>query len=242
METSVPTPGGAIAKRKLNFFWICDSSGSMEHSKIETLNRAIREAVPTVIEALKTHPEVQVMMRAIRFGDEASWQVGPEPVPIENFHLSWRDLSVTGHTATAKAIRLLSSELAVEKMPRRGLPPICILISDGYTTDTLEEYDAAIAALCASPWGKKAVRLAIGIGEDFSADELMKFVSHREVGILKARSADELVKWIVWASVTATISASRGKSRVDASAQRDVAVQMTLPPAMPTIASAGTVF
>jgi hypothetical protein len=86
-----------------------------------------------------------------------------------------------------------------------------------------------VAGVIASPWGKKAVRLAIGIGEDFSADELMKFVSHREVGILKARSADELVKWIVWASVTATISASRGKSRVDASAQRDVAVQMTLP-------------
>ena len=39
-------------------------------------------------------------------------------------------------TATAQAIRMLATELTTENMPRRGYPPVCILVSDGHCTDT----------------------------------------------------------------------------------------------------------
>jgi len=40
-------PGGELATRPLHFIWICDCSGSMAvDAKIQSLNTAIREAIP----------------------------------------------------------------------------------------------------------------------------------------------------------------------------------------------------
>src|SRR5512136_3242129 len=161
MATEIPAPDGKVAKRVLHFFWLTDYSASMGGKKIATLNQAIRESLPLIQKAVAAHPQVQVMMRAIKFSDEAAWHVGPAPVTVEQFF--WPELEADGLTATAKAIRLLIPELSIERMPRRGLPPVCILVSDGFCTDPREEYDTAIAELAKIPWGVKAVRLAIAI-------------------------------------------------------------------------------
>ena len=208
----IPVPEGEVVKRALQFFWLTDYSGSMSGTKIATLNQAIREAIPEVKKAVASHPEVQIMMRAIKFSDDADWHVGPSSIPIEQF--AWPELKVDGMTATSKAIRLLALELDVEKMPHKGYPPVCILVSDGYCTDSQEEYDSAIFQLNAIPWGKKAVRLAIAIGSesDYDEKELLKFVNHPEVGVLKADNPQMLINYIKWASVSASLGASQGKS------------------------------
>lgn len=185
----------------------------MRGKKIATLNQAIREALPEVQKAVAAYPQVDIQMRAIKFSDDASWHVGPDPVPVADF--VWPELETSGLTATAKAIRLLEAELSIERMPRRGLPPVCILISDGFCTDSREEYDAAIAGLGKIPWGIKAVRLAIAIGDesDYNETELLKFVNQDNIGLLKAHSPEELVTYIKWASVSASVAASRGRSK-----------------------------
>jgi len=233
MSTGVPVPEGNIAQRTLQFFWIADYSGSMTGKKIATLNQAIREALPEVRKALASHPEVAVMMRAIKFSDTASWHVGPQPVPLEQF--VWPELRTAGGTSTAGAIRLLGPELALEKMPRHGCPPVCILISDGVCTDREGEYDAAIAELLALPWGRRAVRLAIGVGDesDYDEAELLKFVSHQEIGVLKADTPGKLVHYIVWASVAASVGASAGKSKMGAAGPSDPNVALPLPDPLP---------
>src|SRR5262245_8537553 len=142
MSTPVPVPQGTVTQRPLHFFWIADYSGSMAGRKIAALNQAIREAVPAVRAAVAAHQEVAILMRAIKFSDRAEWHGSPSPVSVEQF--VWPELSPAGGTATAQAIRLLASELTLEKMPRRGYPPVCILVSDGYCTDPPEEYEAAI--------------------------------------------------------------------------------------------------
>jgi uncharacterized protein YegL len=237
MSTPVPVPEGDVTKRTLHFFWLADYSGSMQGKKIATLNQAIREALPEVRKAVAAHPEVQVMMRAIKFADEAAWHVGPAPVPLDQF--VWPELDTGGQTATAQAIRLLASELTLEKMPRRALPPVCLLLSDGHHTDPQEDYDGAIAELLKLPWGLKAVRLAIGIAAneaDYDEDELLKFVSHKEVGVLKAHTPQELLRYIRWASVTATVGASRSKGKGGAGAGA-TNVALPAPPPAPAITS-----
>ena len=205
----------------------------MSGKKIATLNQAIREALPEVRNALASHPEVSVMMRAIKFSDRASWHVGPQPVPLERF--VWPELSTAGGTSTSQAIRLLAPELTLEKMPRQGCPPVCILISDGVCTDPEGEYDAAIADLLKLPWGRKAVRLAIGVGDesDYDEDELLKFVSHNEIGVLKADTPGKLVHYIVWASVAASIGSTVGKSRMGATGANDPNVALPTPDPLP---------
>ena len=213
IEDAIPIPDGQVARKQLHFFWLADCSDSMRGKKIATLNQAIREALPEVQKAVAGYPQVDIRMRAIKFSNNASWLVGPDPVPLNEF--VWPELETSGLTATAKALRLLAGELSIERMPRRGLPPVCILISDGFCTDPREEYDAAIAELGKIPWGIKAVRLAIAIGDesDYNAPELLKFTNQESVGLLKAHSPEELVAYIKWASVSASVASSRGRSR-----------------------------
>jgi uncharacterized protein YegL len=242
MFDSIPVLEGNIVRRSLQFFWIVDHSGSMTGQKIATLNQAIREAIPEVQKALSTHPEVQIMMRAIKFADNVSWHVGPEAVPIEDF--DWHELDAGGCTATAGAINLLCDELEVEKMNRRGYPPICILLSDGYSTDSEEEYEAAIKGLDDMPWGKKAVRLVIAIGNENDYDEsaLLKFVNHKEIGVLKANNPGKLTQYIKWASVAASIGASQSKSTGDPDEIDDSTNVILTSPEDIDISSAGDVF
>jgi uncharacterized protein YegL len=234
MTVMTPVLEGNIARRTLQFFWIADCSGSMAGKKIASLNEAIRQVIPEIRDAVASHPEVQVMMRAIKFSDTASWHIGPTPVPLENF--VWHDLQAGGLTATAQAINLLSEELDIEKMNRRGLPPVCILLSDGFCTDPEEEYDRAIQRLKSLPWGKRAVRLVIAIGQEheYNEQELLKFVSHDEIGVLKAETSQQLIQYIKWASVTATIGASVGKSHVGTSGNSSNVVLPAPPPVVQT--------
>lgn len=202
----------------------------MRGKKIATLNQAIREALPEIQKAVAAYPQVEIQMRAIKFSDIASWHVGPEPVPIEDF--SWPELETSGLTATAQAIRLLASELSIERMPRRGLPPVCILISDGFCTEPSGEYDKAIADLETLPWGIKAVRLTIAIGDEsnYNEPELVKFINQDTVGLLKAHSPEELVTYIKWASISASVASSRGRSRGSLAADDTSNVAIDSPP------------
>ena len=134
----------------------------------------------------------------------------------------WRDLTVGGRTSTAQAINLLSD--ALEELSsgsnRRGLPPVCILMSDGYHTDGDREYAEAIGRLDGIPWGKHAVRLSIGIGQrgDYSEPALLQFANQSDVGLLEAHNPHELVHWIRWASVQVTSAVSSGKTKPEGGA------------------------
>jgi len=234
IEDTVPVPDGQVVRKKLHFFWIADCSDSMRGKKIATLNQAIREAIPEVQKAVAAYPQVEIFMRAIKFSDDAAWHVGPDPVPIEQF--TWPELETSGLTATAKALKLLEGELSIERMPRRGLPPVCILVSDGFCTDPRDEYDNAIADLAKIPWGVKAVRLAIAIGDesDYNEPELLKFVNQDSIGLLKAHSPEELVSYIKWASVSASVASSRGRSRSAGVSDDTSNVTLDSPPPMIT--------
>ena len=234
IEDTIPIPDGQVARKQLHFFWLADCSDSMRGKKIATLNQAIREALPEIQKAVAAYPQVDIRMRAIKFSDDASWHVGPDPVPLNEF--VWPELETSGLTATAKALRLLAGELSIERMPRRGLPPVCILISDGFCTDPREEYDAAITELGKIPWGIKAVRLAIAIGDesDYNAPELLKFANQESVGLIRAHSPEELVAYIKWASVSASVASSRGRSRGEPAADDISNVSLESPPQMIT--------
>jgi uncharacterized protein YegL len=206
----------------------------MAGTKIATLNQAIREALPAIRNAVAAHPEVEIQMRAIKFADNATWH--------EQF--VWPELSIAGATATAQAIRLLASQLTEQKMPRRGYPPVCVLISDGFCTDPPEDYGRAIAELRNLSWGKRAVRLAIAIQDDsgYSEGELLNFISHPEIGVLKANTPAQLVDYIRWASVAATVGASAGKSKVSGADPNANFVPLPPPPVPAASASPLDVF
>ena len=196
-------PGGELAARELHFIWIADCSGSMGvDGKIEALNNAIDEAVPHMRDVATDNPNAKLLIRAISFSTGAQWHVS-QPMPIEEFQ--WSPLEADGVTDMGKALTEVAEQLSVEKMPERSLPPVLVLISDGQPTD---DYTSGLKRLMDQPWGKKAVRIGIAIGQDADLDCLQEFIGNIEFKPLQANNVERLAQLIKWVSTAVVQSAS----------------------------------
>ena len=201
-------PGGELASRPLHFFWICDCSGSMQaDGKIQSLNNAIKEAIPHMQKAAEENPNAEVFVRAVRFSDGAQWHVA-QATPVSDFR--WSDLKAEGMTDMGKAISIVAEQLKIPPMSERALPPILVLVSDGQPTD---DYSAAVQELLKLPWGKRAVRIAVAIGEDADQDALRIFVANPEIPVLRANNSETLVNYVKWASTAVLKAASAPASQ-----------------------------
>ena len=146
-------------------------------------------------------------MRTLKFSTGASW-VTSNPTNIEEF--DWNDLDAGGVTDLGQAFDMLAAQLTIPPMTDRALPPVIVLLSDGQPTD---DYKKGLDKLLHLPWGKKAVRIAISIGQDANDDVLQEFTGNREL-VLQANNPESLVKCIKWASTAASVvsaPASRAK-------------------------------
>ena len=203
----MPLPGGELSKRELHFFWLTDCSGSMSiNGKIQSLNNAIREAIPEMKEVAAENPNAELLIRALKFSEGAQWHI-EDAVKVENF--VWHDLAAEGVTDLGAALSLLADKLEEKSMPKRGLPPVIVLVSDGQPTD---DFEAGLEELLALPWGEKAVKIAIAIGDDADMEVLNKFIDNPELEPLKANNSEELTAYIKWASTEVVKSASTGSS------------------------------
>jgi uncharacterized protein YegL len=201
METR-KRPGGELASRPLHFIWIADCSSSMGYdSKIQSLNHAIKEAIPHMKRVADENPYAQVLVRTLKFSSGAQWHIS-QSTPISDFN--WKDLSANGVTDMGRALSMLADQLKIPPMTDRALPPVLVLISDGQPTD---DFEGGLNALMRQPWGKKAVRIAIAIGNDANHSVLQKFIGHPELKPLQADNPESLVKQIKWVS-TAVLEAA----------------------------------
>ena len=229
-------PGGTLAKRPLQFIWITDCSGSMCGKKIESLNYAIREAIAPMQTVADENPNAEVLVRAVRFSDNAQWHVA-QPTEIHDF--KWSDLTADGVTDMGQALQLVADALKVEMMPNRGLPPVLVLISDGQPTD---DFEKGLKALMDQPWGAKAVRISVAIGDDADLAVLQKFIGNNEVHPLVAHNIQDLANKIKWASTVPLKAASNPASRTKDDAGSGGNVSIPAPPPDATAISANDVF
>lgn len=197
-EKNMRRPGGELANRPLHFFWVVDCSGSMYGEKIGTLNHAIQETISEMVDAAADNPNAQLLVRTLQFSTGASW-VTSTSVPVEEY--SWEDLEADGVTDLGKAFELLAAQLSVEQLGERALPPVVVLLSDGQPTD---DYKKQLDKLKHQPWGKKAVKIAISIGQDADDKVLTEFTGNKEM-VLQANNASSLTKMIKWASTVASV-------------------------------------
>ncbi|OQY52407.1 MAG: tellurium resistance protein [Desulfobacteraceae bacterium 4572_88] len=180
--------------------------------KIQALNNAIREAIPHMQAVADENPNADVLVRAIQFSSGAQWHIS-QPTPVADF--TWTDLAADGLTDLGKALEMVAEQLKIPPMTDRALPPVLVLISDGQPTD---DFARGLNALMELPWGKKAVRIAIAVGEDVDHEVLQQFIAHPEIKVLQANNADQLVNYIKWVSTAVLKSASSPESQADAMA------------------------
>jgi uncharacterized protein YegL len=211
-----------IAARPLEFIWLLDISGSMQGEKIQSLNFAIREAIPEMQKVAQDNVSAEIFVRSIVFADPARWHM-PTRVPIEDF--KWKDVTIDGATGMGSAFDLLSEALDIKNMSQRGLPPVLVLVTDGAPTDDAK---TSLRRLLEKPWAKKAVKIGIAIGDDADENIIREFINNPELQPLKAHSAGQIVQYIKWASTQVLASASSTKSSGSSSSSQKGNVE--LPP------------
>jgi len=218
-------PGGELAARELHFIFIADCSGSMGvDGKIEALNNAIDEAIPHMRDVAAENPFAQLLVRAITFSTGAQWHVS-NPTPVDEFE--WDPVDADGVTDLGKALTDVAEQLTVDNMPERSLPPVLVLTSDGQPTD---DYKSGLQRLMDQPWGKKAVRIAIAMGQDADLDCLQEFIGNVEFPPLQADNAERLAQLIKWASTAVVNSASSPTSQSSEEVTIVGNVQIPAPP------------
>lgn len=201
MANEIKRPGGELASRPLHFFWVVDCSGSMYGEKIGAVNHAIQSVIPEMADAALENPNAKLLIRTLKFSTGATW-ITSNPVPVEDFE--WEDLEANGITDLGKAYDLLAGQLTIPPMTDRALPPVIVLLSDGCPTDN---YKDSLNKLKSLPWGKKAVKIAISIGQDADNDVLADFTGNSEL-VLQANNAVALTNMIKWASTAASVVSS----------------------------------
>jgi uncharacterized protein YegL len=192
--------------------------------KMESLNNAIREAIPHMRDVANENPNAEIQVRVLTFSNGAQWQV-TNAQPISAFN--WTDLTADGVTDLGKALTMLADQLKIPPMTDRALPPVLVLMSDGQPTD---DFDGGLKALMAQPWGKRAVRVAIAIGKDANLDVLQKFIGHAELKPLQANNPEALVKQIRFVSTAVLKSASSPASQTNESASSSTHIPIPTPP------------
>jgi uncharacterized protein YegL len=179
----------------------------MSGSKINILNLAIKDAIPHMQRVANDNPYADVLVRAIQFSSGAQWRIA-HPTQVALF--TWTDLTADGVTDMGRALTMVADQLKIPPMTERALPPVLVLVSDGQPTD---DFNAGLRALMEQPWGKKAVRIAIAIGDDADIEVLQKFIGNPEIKPLLANSPELLVRYIKWVSTAVLASATAPPSQ-----------------------------
>jgi len=192
-----------MTKRPLHYFFLFDTSGSMSaNGKIEALNNAVREAIPTLRELTEKNPELTLLLQAVTFSTGARWHV-EEPTRVEDFH--WTGLTAGGETSMGAALELVANALTTEHIGTYALPPVLVLVSDGRPTD---DFKGGLKKLMAQPWGEAAIRVAVAIGSDADLTYLQQFIGDNTIKPVRANRPEALVERLKMVSIAAIESAS----------------------------------
>lgn len=197
-----------VARRTMVLFFLVDTSGSMGGEKIGTVNHTMEEVMPELEDISKTNADAQLKIAVMSFSTGAQW-VTAEPVPAEDFH--WNYLDATGLTDLGEACHQLNEKLsrnAFMSDVAGSFAPAVFLMSDGEPTDN---YQKGLEKLKKNNWFKKAIKVAIAIGENANNSVLAEFTGNSEA-VITVNNAAELRRWIQFVSVRASEIGSKSAS------------------------------
>lgn len=196
--------------RPLPVFLLVDTSGSMNGSKIDTVNVALKEMLQVLsnIEGTKG----QIKLSIITFGKIVKVVQNLENVEVINLDL----LQANGNTPMGEAIKTVVEMIEnKEVVSSRAYNPTIVLISDGIPTDCPREtlvntengncnYNEwePIKMLHNSPRTEKCSKLALGIGDDSDFEMLKSFINNKEIPVIKANEAATISKFFKWVTMS----------------------------------------
>lgn len=197
-----------VPRRTMVLFFMVDTSGSMTGSKIGTVNTAIEGIVPELKDISENNADAQIKIATLVFSTGAHW-VDSAPVAAENFR--WNYLDANGATALGEACQQLNEKLsrnAFMSDATGSYAPAIFLMSDGEPTDN---YKHGLDKLKQNNWFKKAIKVAVAIGDDANTNVLTDFTGNVEA-VITVHTPEALKKWIQFVSVRASEIGSKSSN------------------------------
>jgi len=198
-----------IPRRTMVLFFVIDTSGSMDGSKIGAVNTAIEEVIPAIKEVSDENADAQIKIAALEFSSGARWITSNGPVEADQFR--WNYLDAAGVTDFGAACKTLNDKLSTKAFMQEAtgsFAPAIFLLSDGEPTDN---WQSSLSELKKNNWFKAAVKVAIAIGDDANKDVLKEFTGTME-SVLETHNAAMLKKMIKFVSVRASQVASKSSN------------------------------
>lgn len=197
-----------VPRRTMVLFFVVDTSGSMSGAKIGAVNSAIEEVVPEIKDISDSNADAQIKVATLAFSTGAHW-VESAPVAAENYR--WNYLDANGVTDLGEACIQLNEKLsrsAFMSDVTGSYAPAIFLMSDGEPTDN---YKHGLDKLKKNNWFKKAIKVAVAIGDDANKTVLADFTGNTEA-VITVHTPEALKKWIKFVSVTASQIGSKSSS------------------------------
>ena len=197
-----------VPRRTMVLFFVVDTSGSMSGSKIGTVNSAIEDIIPEIADISDSNADAQIKIAALQFSTGAKW-LDSQPVSAENF--VWNYLDASGVTDLGEACQQLNEKLsraAFMNDATGSFAPAIFLMSDGEPTDN---YRYGLDKLKQNNWFKKAIKVAIAIGDDANKNVLAEFAGNSEA-VIDVTSPKELRKWIQFVTLRASEIGSKSSN------------------------------
>lgn len=202
------------APRKImTLFYLVDVSGSMEGSKIGTVNAAMEECVPLLREVAQANDDAEIKVAILQFSSGCSW-VTPASGPVGLDDIIWNDLQPGGMTEFGGALAELDKKLSRNEYLQSqtgAYAPVILLFSDGGPTD---DWEVALDKIKQNKWFKHAIKIAIDIESGSDRSVLAAFTGNPEA-ILCANDTATLKKMIHKVSVRASEFQSHSKQSGD---------------------------
>jgi len=197
-----------VPRRTMVLFFVVDTSGSMSGAKIGTVNSAIEEVVPELQSISEENADAQIKVATLSFSTGATW-VDSAPVAAENYR--WNYLDANGVTDLGEACLQLNEKLSRNAFMNEvsgSFAPAIFLMSDGEPTDN---YKHGLDKLKQNNWFKKAIKVAVAIGDDANTNVLADFTGNSEA-VITVHTPEALKKWIKFVSVTSSQIGSKSSS------------------------------
>ena len=208
LEEITPSP-----RKVMTLFYLVDTSGSMQGSRIGTVNAAMEECIPLLKEVAKANDDAEIKVAILQFSSGNSW-VTPQAGPVGLDEIIWNDLSASGMTELGGALIELDKKLSRNeylKSQTGAYAPVILLLSDGGPTDN---WEFALEKIRQNNWFKHAIKIAIDIESGSDRSVLAQFTGNAEA-ILDAKDTNTLKKMIHKVSVRASEFQSHSKQSSD---------------------------
>lgn len=203
------------AKKSMVIFFLVDTSESMEGTKLDSLNKVMRDILPELIGVGEAGTDVKIAVMSFSSGCE--W-ITPEPVLVEEYQC-WDNLKAGGVTDLGEACEELSLKLSRNgflRSPSLSYAPVIFLLTDGYPTDN---YEKGFDMLKKNRWFQYGLKIALAIGSNVDMDILHEFTDDEEL-VLQACGAEMLRKLVREIAVTSSKIGSTSMTLTDAGGER----------------------